>query len=504
MFRNIFISIITVMFLSATNIARAQTMIATKPSVANATSTDTAIITTTDNTQQTTENNDSARQAQIKEYYQLGNKYREGNGVEQDYEKAFQYFSKAAELGDAQSIYAVAYMHYKGLGTTQDYAFAARLFQQGAYQDKANSMYFYALCWRNGYGLTQNEDSSKYWLNKAANLGYKQAEQELKTEAAENGNDSAKQLVQRISNAAIPDKVVLNEFQPIVPSIPDSEAIEGDYEGYIIQYDWSGKNPVSSKKLNLTIENNEETEGVTSNAQSQTQNAESTMPNAQSKRITAKAFSATTDNRERTTKHLSGSWREEGVDTATAKFTATLKKDSLVFADTRYKRKDHYSPSQAVNYDFQRASLSLVRKGDSVYLAGNVYMYSPDRKEPSKPLFVALVKTTADAPAAENLQQATDNGQQTTASEPHAKILSVYPNPFTSYVTVAFEVSKAGNVGIELYNMAGVLEYRKPSQQLAAGRYAIHVEPQTRLAAQVYVLRLVFDNGQQTVKVIKR
>jgi uncharacterized protein len=134
-----------------------------------------------------TGNFDTAELA-IQKYYHLAVQYKEGKGVPMDYQKAYDYFQKAANLGDSQSVYAIGYMHYKGLGCTQDYALAARLFAQGACGGRDNSMYFYGLAWRNGYGLPQNEDSAQYWLKKAAALGYKQAILELQSKAPENNN----------------------------------------------------------------------------------------------------------------------------------------------------------------------------------------------------------------------------------------------------------------------------------------------------------------------------
>ncbi len=407
------------------------------------------------------EGSDSTRLSEIKQYYTLAKQYKDGDGAPIDYAKAFYYFSKAAALGDAQSIYALAYFHFKGIGASQDYNMAARLFSEGAYAGRDNSMYFYALCFRNGYGLAQNEDSAKYWLNKAAALGYKQAIQELQMPAPENSNDSARKLVQQIHSAALPEQAALNQFIAVTHHIPDSSVIEGEYQGYVIQYDWSGNNPVSSRKLGLIV-------------------------------------SKTTEG----TETLEGSWLEEGTDSVNLK--ASLKKDSLVFADTHYRRKDHYSPDSAILYNFENASLNLVRKGDSVFLAGNIYMFSPDRKEPSKPLFVALTRTTASTEDSSVIKKQNNTLTNTSSQSITVKLLNVYPNPFSSYVNVAFEVNKASSVGIDLYNMAGQLVYQKAAQPLGPGRYTIRVEPPNQLPTQAYLLRLVFNGGQQVFKVIKK
>jgi TPR repeat protein len=195
----------------------------------------------------------SDTQVQINQYYQLALQYKDGNGVAMDYAKAFDYFEKAAGLGDAQSVYSLGYMHYKGLGCEQDYGKAASLFAQGAQSGRDNSMYFYGLCWRNGYGVTKNEDSAQYWLHKAAATGYQQAIKELAMVAGENSNDSAAALVQQINNAAIPGKKKLNEYNKIQQKLPSPEIITGNYTGWLIQYDWSGMHAVSSKQLQLNI-----------------------------------------------------------------------------------------------------------------------------------------------------------------------------------------------------------------------------------------------------------
>ena len=54
--------------------------------------------------------------------------YKDGSkGVSIDFNQSYNYFFKAALLGDPQSIYAVAYMKYKGLGCIQNYDTAATL-----------------------------------------------------------------------------------------------------------------------------------------------------------------------------------------------------------------------------------------------------------------------------------------------------------------------------------------------------------------------------------------
>lgn len=382
--------------------------------------------------------NNPATQTDIQSYYRLALQYKDGNGVPMDYAKAYNYFEKAASLGDAQSTYALGYMHYKGLGCAQDYTKAAGFFKQGALQGRDNSMYFYALCWRNGYGVAKNEDSARYWLKKADELGYAQAAQELKMTAGENSNDSAKALVRQINNAAIPVKAPVNQYKKLTNNLPSAEALAGRYSGYLIQYDWSGQNVVSSRKLQLSLRAEKGSLAVT--------------------------------------------WLEEGADSVM--LIAFLKATALVFDNTQYQRTDHYSPDKGVQYQFQDANLNLVQQDNILYLAGNVTMFSPERKEPSKPLFVALSRTDVNFP------------------DPTIMTLKVNPNPFTDVLNVDFQLVRDANVEIQLLDASGAILYRNNAGHLRAGHYLLPLQPGI-VAAGSYLLKLIYAGKTASVKVIK-
>ncbi len=386
---------------------------------------------------------DSIRVGLIKNYYQLAIKFKEGKALSMNYDSAFNYFSKAAALGDPQSIYAVAYMFYKGLGCKQNYDTAAQLFSKGAALGKDNSLYFYGLCWRNGYGRPKNEDSARYYLQKSADLGYRQAIMELESKVAENSNDSAaKVLLTKLDNAAIPDKTMPNHFTKIQPRLPSKDIIAGDYNGWLIQYDWSGKYIIQIKKLFLNLKYSD--------------------------------------------KQLTGKWIENDSDTA--KINGVIVEDSVVFNKTSYGRTDHYSPSIKIKYNFQNAKLNLLQAGDSIFMAGDVDMFSPIRGEPSKPMFVVLARSglkNLDSSFFKNLA------------------LSAYPNPFINTLTVQFNLIKAGAVRIELLNIDGSLIYQNDAGVLQKGTYTIPISG-LAIAKGMYLIKLVFEREDATIKVIKQ
>jgi hypothetical protein len=387
---------------------------------------------------------DSSIQTKINYYYKLGLQYKATKDeADFNYKNAYSCFSKAAELGDDQSIYAIAYMHYKGLGCEQDYSKAAKLFADGSAKNRDNSLYFYGLCWRNGYGVIRNSDSAKYYLQKSADLGYKLAQIELDNPTAENSNDSAAQvLLQQISNAAVPNKNVLNQFNKIQPHLPSSEIITGEYTGWLIQYDWSGKHIVTTKRMQLNL------------------NAKNL--------------------------DISGEWIEEGTDTA--KIYAQINSDNLQFKETQYSRTDHYSFNKAITYNFHNAKLNVVQLGDSVFLAGNVEMFSTLRGEPSKPIFVALSRA----------------GLKEMDSIMFSKVkLIAYPNPFANTLNAEFNLPRSAKVSVQLISLNGTILYSKEAGELEKGFYSLPIHI-INLTQGIYLLKLNYNNHTKTIKVIKQ
>lgn len=188
----------------------------------------------------------------------------------------------------------------------------------------------------------------------------------------------------------MPSKAALNQYNKIQNHLPSAEVLAGSYKGYLIQYDWSGQNVIAIKKLSLNL---------------------------------AKQDIG-----------LIGGWTEEGTDSVALQ--AEFKNDSIIFKNTKYKRKDHYSPDSGINYYFQGAGLNLVRKCDTIFIAGSVCMFSPDRGEFLKPLFVALEsvnRQTADPAIA----------------------LRASPNPFTTTLNIDFSVPTDGMVEAQLLNAGG-------------------------------------------------
>ena len=109
----------------------------------------------------------------------LGDMYCSGDGVEQDYVKAVEWYRKAAEQGDAAAQNDLGFMYYAGQGVEQDYVKAVEWLRKSAEQDydvaqtSLGSMYY---C---GYGVEQDYTKAVEWYRKAAKQGYDGAQNEM-------------------------------------------------------------------------------------------------------------------------------------------------------------------------------------------------------------------------------------------------------------------------------------------------------------------------------------
>ena len=357
-----------------------------------------------------------------------------------DYTTAYSYLSKGAALQDEPSIYYQGYMQYKGFGCQQDYTAAAKKFARGAALNRPNSMYFYGLCLRNGYGVTANADSANYWLTRASNRGYSMAKDELVMKEPENttvGGELAKKIM--AAQSAMPKTKTVNKYHKIENRV-DVNEVAGTYTGYLLKYDWSGQHTIEANKLTVTLEYDKDS--------------------------------------------LTGIWKED--DSLMVPLHAKLNPKALVFRQMRYSKKNHYSPTLPELAILKQANLQLDKIGDSVYLSGNIEQFIPSRNEPSKPLYIALIRTIAS------------NKEILVKETP----LRAYPNPFGSNITIDFELKETCKVTTQLLTMDGKVVYTNPAGTLTAGSYTLPIQTQ-QIAAGYYTLALRYGNKLRTTKVIK-
>ncbi len=101
----------------------------------------------------------------------LGVCYANGQGVKQDYTEAVKWYRKAAEQGYARAQRNLGGCYYKGEGVKQDYSEAAKWYRKAAEQGNASAQCNLGACYCNGQGVKQDYTEAVKWYRKAAEQG---------------------------------------------------------------------------------------------------------------------------------------------------------------------------------------------------------------------------------------------------------------------------------------------------------------------------------------------
>ena len=256
-------------------------------------------------------------------------------------EKAYSYFSKAAEKGNLIGCYFTGYMLYKGLGCEQSYEKAIEYFKIGAKDSYAPSLYMLGLCYRNGYGIEQNEATGKLFLQQAASQSYKQALKELEQPMPENNHSTYRILKQKTNQVpAYP--------QIRIPSKEVKQIKKGEYTGSLITYDWSGKYIVSEVPLKLIL-------------------------SSQGKQIT-------------------GEWYEGEKEPIS--IAGELKGSKLIFTNStnRAKRINGRYKNMTQSFYLQEADIQVIEVENEISILGTIQMYSVSAKEKERPMYLSITK----------------------------------------------------------------------------------------------------------------
>jgi TPR repeat protein len=102
---------------------------------------------------------------------QLGLMYESGAGVNQDYDKARQWFEKGAAHGDPEAMDQIGGLYASGQGVAQDYQVARTWFEKSAVAGSAQGMNNLGWSYYMGYGGARDEQQARQWYEKAIAAG---------------------------------------------------------------------------------------------------------------------------------------------------------------------------------------------------------------------------------------------------------------------------------------------------------------------------------------------
>ena len=340
-------------------------------------------------------------------YHNLGRMYKNSQcGVRQDFAKAYMYFEKGAGMNSILCKYDMGFMLYKGLGCKQDYVRAAELFEEGANKDYTPALYMLGLCYRNGYGVEVDTAKADFYLKRSAALGYRYALEELYRPHPENYMHD--DYIDNASYGAVPP------YMPnISPEVNDTSLIIGEYQGFVVMYDWSGEYVLGEKPITMKIERD-----------------------------------------------------DSGIDGVmyfgndTVPFRATISKEGkLEFREGDIALNERYYPTGKVKYRMDYAMLDIWQDD----IKGELRLYSLWLKEPERPMYLELHRSSND-----DLSGKDTNRYNT---------IRISPNPFSYSFVANFELLTSANAKVKIFDKYGALVYSSSLGDLQAGKHAISLSP---------------------------
>ncbi len=128
--------------------------------------------------------------------FALGEIYYLGFLGEKDYEKAVEWFKKAAVQGHKKAQYNLGYIYFVGKGGFQDYKESFKWFESSSTDPKAAR--YLAHMYRDGLGVKADSKLAMKWYRKAADFGYPDAQFTLANMLLESGdNEEALRYLQK-------------------------------------------------------------------------------------------------------------------------------------------------------------------------------------------------------------------------------------------------------------------------------------------------------------------
>lgn len=382
----------------------------------------------------------------------LGDFHKKGKGVELDFKKAAKYFYKSSDLNSPRGNYALGYMHFKGFGVEQDYEKAYYLFVLGAKKRFPPAMFMLGICYEQGFYVDADLQKAKDCYKYAASQQYKQAQ--VRLNALESGDNLKSVEIAQNSelHSNFSETGLIPKYFKKENVTPDKDILlNGEWEGELLIYDWSGREIVETQTVKLTI------------------NQEKYLINTK--------------------------WDSDMTHTKSGGF---VQGNKVFFNDLNLVTDNAFGGYTHKNIG--EFTLGVSEQDGFVYLSGNISSTIPSDKEPGAPGFIILRQAVNSIPA--KAISASDKPEISKSLNKNDLNFNVYPNPFENRINIEFEVADAGDVAICLYNSTGKkIKNIKSKQFYLPGNYSADFELQ--LAPGTYVIEIQQDGIRQTRKLIK-
>ena len=304
---------------------------------------------------------ESAETGNGKAMYYLGCMYKDGLGVTQSNTQAVAWYEKGSKvLFNHKACYALGYMHYKGLGTEQDYAQAAALFAQSTRLGNRSARFMLGLCYARGQGVPRDPARARklFEKNLADKSKHYQTERAVRQLQKDGGVGTNSQNSRFAANEKEKqrDALVPDQYRSIAP--PHTEVdITGEWEGYLVRYDWSGQELEDAIPVKTEIQ--------------------------------------------RTDNQLLG-WLQIS-DSVTISLKGVIQEGTVAFSEeTTFEQRLWYD-AKPVRWKLQQGQFENIASGSHLGLIGNLSLYSPQKQEPGNPTTLVLKRAIGSEPWSEQI-----------------------------------------------------------------------------------------------------
>ncbi len=117
-----------------------------------------------------------AEQGDAEAQFQLGGRYAEGNGVEEDFSEALKWYQRAAKANHAEAQYALGTAYAYGIKVPHDYEKAVEWFKRAAQQGHIEAQYNLGMSFCHGLAGEPNHTLAAKWYRQAAEGGHAEAQ----------------------------------------------------------------------------------------------------------------------------------------------------------------------------------------------------------------------------------------------------------------------------------------------------------------------------------------
>lgn len=156
--------------------------------------------------------------------YNLGSLYENGEGVAQDYRKAVEYYTQAANKGNSDAACCLARLHEEGLGVSKDDNQAFHWYIKAAQADRMpHAIYKIGCMYLVGKGVNKNSLEGMKYLRIAALAGYQLAREEMKKIRLSNSTTSPKETINQRLRLLVAESGLSSRYYAMKIGYPTSK-----------------------------------------------------------------------------------------------------------------------------------------------------------------------------------------------------------------------------------------------------------------------------------------